>query len=579
MNTRNYLPLTPFKGWVLENFPFIEADFDAITNYELICKITEYLNNVISNLNTVEENVTDAIDYINNYFNNLDLTEEVSNKLDEMALDGTLTNLIKDYVDPIYQAYTERINAEVEEQNMQISGQNSRIINIDNKVNSVASGSPAGVYDTVSDLQTADPSHDKIYVVIADGKWYYYSSSDTDWVAGGTYQATESSSDMNELLNFKNVTVVNSYYPTTDYDTEVYTIDVGHYYGQSGPVSSSNMTSYLFTAQQDFDLYFTNYNIVFTSICIYPSGSYPDDNYVRYRDVAGGEQSLPKTYSDKISISAGSLIAITVNNNVAGNPHFTIMTDGLISGYYLNPKVIQNDFAITLSSGNLNITGKGINMNFNNLTFNNEAGLFELQDLQYNGYVIFDRNNDYIGPVRVHGESIIGAKHGDETTTSYKIIVDGTEITTDGNYSGTNIDIIVNSAIDTRFTRLSSYSINKDSMVANSLITTLANMNIDYIFGAGIISCQDTSNIAWINKESLSTDVLTGLNEITTIVTKGGSLISKRLFNNTYNNNDHRVSFNVYSGRKKLYYYCMYGSDVSVPSGTTFASGAELQFK
>ena len=116
-------------------------------------------------------------------------------------------------------------------------------------------------------------------------------------------------------------------------------------------------------------------------------------------------------------------------------------------------------------------------------------------------------------------------------------------------------------------------------MIANSLITTLTNVNLDYVFGAGIISCQDTSNIAWLNKTALSTDVLTGLNEITSIVTKGGSLISKRLYNNTYNNNDHRVSFNVYSGRKKLYYYCMYGSNVAVPSGTTFASGAELQFK
>ena len=33
----DYLP--PFKGWVLENFPFIGADFDAMTNYQMMCKI------------------------------------------------------------------------------------------------------------------------------------------------------------------------------------------------------------------------------------------------------------------------------------------------------------------------------------------------------------------------------------------------------------------------------------------------------------------------------------------------------------------------------------------------------------
>ena len=37
--------LTPFKLCVLQNFPFIEADFDARTNYQLLCKVVEYLNN------------------------------------------------------------------------------------------------------------------------------------------------------------------------------------------------------------------------------------------------------------------------------------------------------------------------------------------------------------------------------------------------------------------------------------------------------------------------------------------------------------------------------------------------------
>lgn len=93
--------LTPFKRCVLQNFPFIEADFDALTNYGLLCKIVEYLNQVIASQNEVqgvtEELVTafnNLHDYVKNYFDNLDVQEEINNKLDEMADDGTLEEII-----------------------------------------------------------------------------------------------------------------------------------------------------------------------------------------------------------------------------------------------------------------------------------------------------------------------------------------------------------------------------------------------------------------------------------------------------------------------------------------------------
>ena len=99
----NYKRLTPFKRCVLQNFPFIEADFDALTNYGLLCKIVEYLNNVISSQNEVQANVEalnnafiELKSYVDNYFDNLDVQEEINNKLDEMAEDGTLYSLVFD---------------------------------------------------------------------------------------------------------------------------------------------------------------------------------------------------------------------------------------------------------------------------------------------------------------------------------------------------------------------------------------------------------------------------------------------------------------------------------------------------
>jgi hypothetical protein len=59
---------------------------------------------------------------------------------------------------------------------------------VDTKTAALASGSPKGVYATLTDLQTAYPTgNTNIYIVTADGKWYYWNSS--TWTAGGTYQS------------------------------------------------------------------------------------------------------------------------------------------------------------------------------------------------------------------------------------------------------------------------------------------------------------------------------------------------------------------------------------------------------
>ena len=113
MNNFDYNNITPFKWFVLENFPFIENDFEAINNYRLFSKVVEYLNKVIDDMNAVgqqTENITNAMtelqDYVNNYFDSLDIQEEVNNKLDKMVEDGTLLNLIS----PILNELTENVN-------------------------------------------------------------------------------------------------------------------------------------------------------------------------------------------------------------------------------------------------------------------------------------------------------------------------------------------------------------------------------------------------------------------------------------------------------------------------------------
>lgn len=94
-----------FRRCIIQDFPFIENTFDALTDYQLLCKVVEYLNKVIAQQNTVTEQtvqLTNAFDeltsYVEHYFDNLDVQEEVNNKLDEMVEDGTFRELLADTV-------------------------------------------------------------------------------------------------------------------------------------------------------------------------------------------------------------------------------------------------------------------------------------------------------------------------------------------------------------------------------------------------------------------------------------------------------------------------------------------------
>ena len=94
----DYKNLTPFKWYVLENFPFIEADFDAITDWQLFCKLGKELNKVINSVNVLGNQVESLTDYVSNYFDNLDVQEEINNKLNEMTESGELEEIITAYL-------------------------------------------------------------------------------------------------------------------------------------------------------------------------------------------------------------------------------------------------------------------------------------------------------------------------------------------------------------------------------------------------------------------------------------------------------------------------------------------------
>ena len=151
INDSNIRPELTFRRLVylhmqqLTNFPYIEQDFDALTDYELLCLVVKYLNDVINNSNEQNTSITNLYNaflqlqtymnnsvqeledawtdkttelentwtektteletafnnlqtWINNYFDNLDVQDEIDNKLDEMLEDGVLEQIIEQFI-------------------------------------------------------------------------------------------------------------------------------------------------------------------------------------------------------------------------------------------------------------------------------------------------------------------------------------------------------------------------------------------------------------------------------------------------------------------------------------------------
>ena len=185
-----------FKFWAHKVMPLVYDD--SLSYYEFMCKVLKKLNEIIDNTAAQNEVIvaTDTLlrDFtetmypqyktqleqaiadweqqstttINTWMNTIQ-TENIPNTIlinfQEWLNDGTWKTLFDEQV---------------------VADQNAKIA-------AVTSGSPSGVFATLTALQgdvVANTSEGKkrIYVVSADGKWYYWDG--TAWADGGIYQST-----------------------------------------------------------------------------------------------------------------------------------------------------------------------------------------------------------------------------------------------------------------------------------------------------------------------------------------------------------------------------------------------------
>lgn len=83
-----------FRNWILQNFPLLEDDFDALTDYELFSKMCEFVMSYYKDNEEMKKEIED----LKNYIYNIDFQDEVNKKLDEMASDGTLENIVGHFI-------------------------------------------------------------------------------------------------------------------------------------------------------------------------------------------------------------------------------------------------------------------------------------------------------------------------------------------------------------------------------------------------------------------------------------------------------------------------------------------------
>ena len=99
LTPHTYYNLPPFKAWCQKVLPLVYDD--SLSYYELLCKMLDYLNKMLVDLQNMGIDITtlyaaynEFTNYVENYLKNLDVQEEINNKLDEMAESGELSAII-----------------------------------------------------------------------------------------------------------------------------------------------------------------------------------------------------------------------------------------------------------------------------------------------------------------------------------------------------------------------------------------------------------------------------------------------------------------------------------------------------
>lgn len=414
LKTVDSLDTSPFKKMIMTIGELPTSFVESMTYYELLTWFCNYLENTViptvnNNAEAVEELQTQYItlhNYVANYFNNLNVQEEINNKLDNMAEDGSLTELIKRYVDPIYEAFEQEITTTMDDN---FTNQNVRITSVENLVDAAISGTPLVASSTAGMTDT-----ERIYVNSTDGHWYYYNGS--AWTDGGVYQATaiDDNSVDGENLTESLQKSVNYEEPTLAYTSGSYVTHNGtispNQNGYMSPAISlkkgdtlvftakgyntnvSLLSSYASTTKAIPIVVCSNSNVVTTTYV-----ATKDDLY--YISSLNQEPSDVKIYHQNITNIIDTVKMNYINNTIISESNSTDFIDGKFIDYRNGNESSQNrkqvtDFIEILPNSKLELRSKGgllyNDTDLTGLAFYNDSETF-ISGVQYT-----PTNNDIV---------------------------------------------------------------------------------------------------------------------------------------------------------------------------------------
>ena len=305
----------PFVTFVTSAVPMVFDD--SLSYYEALCALWKWLQddvvNVINNNATVTEEyiqlTNEMKEYMDNYFDNLDVQEEINNKLDEMAEDGSLTALIKAYVDPIQEAYEAELNGEFDAYKQVVNG---NIATMNTKIDNITSGTPIPVSSTDDMTDTT-----RIYLNTTNGYWYYYNGS--VWTQGGVYQAVGINTSS---VTYDSLDVTLKAGLDERFTDDTYTTYHNGYVGNDGQIhTASNISQFYIevtlTGNEVF-AYGTYYNTLYMST---DKSAYvildESDNVLDKREVT---ESTNEILTGNVSCSPLARKIIFNSNTVRANP-------------------------------------------------------------------------------------------------------------------------------------------------------------------------------------------------------------------------------------------------------------------
>lgn len=108
MNTIETINPEPFRHLIMTLGELPTTFTESMSYYEMLAWLCDYLENKVTPaVNNNAEALKELKEYVDNYFDSTDFQEMVNNKLDEMAADGTLGEIIGQYIDENYVTKTD----------------------------------------------------------------------------------------------------------------------------------------------------------------------------------------------------------------------------------------------------------------------------------------------------------------------------------------------------------------------------------------------------------------------------------------------------------------------------------------